>query len=53
MYEMEFPNRKCRQICIGYWDKEKMSFEKIQIMYLKNEAQKLIELHHYNIMKNA
>jgi len=53
MYEMEFPGRKCRQICIGYWDKEKKSFEKIQIMYMKHEAKKLIEMHHYNLMKNA
>ena len=53
MYELEFPKRKCRQICIGYWDKEKMSFEKIQIMYLKHEAKKLIEMHHYNVMKNV
>jgi len=52
MYEMEFPKRKCRQICIGYFDKEKMKFEKIQVMYLKHEAQKMIELHHYNLMKN-
>ena len=53
MYEMEFPGRKCRQICIGYWDKETKSFEKIQIMYMKHEAKKLIEMHHYNLMKNA
>ena len=53
MYEMEFPNRKCRQIRIGYWDKEKMTFEKIQIMYMKNEAKKLIEMHYYNLMKNS
>jgi hypothetical protein len=53
MYELEFPHRKCRQICIGYWDKEKLTFQKIQIMYLKHEAKKLIEMHHYNLMKNA
>jgi hypothetical protein len=53
MYELEFPHRKCRQICIGYWDKISMSFQKIQIMYLKHEAKKLIEMHHYNLMKNA
>ncbi len=53
MYELEFPKRKCRQIRIGYWDKEKMSFEKIQIMYMKNEAKKLVEMHYYNLMKNA
>ena len=53
MYELEFPKRKCRQICIGYWDKVTMTFQKIQIMYLKHEAKKLIEMHHYNLMKNA
>jgi len=53
LYELEFPKRKCRQIVVLYWDKEKMTFEKIHIMYLKNEAKKMIELHHYNLMKNA
>jgi hypothetical protein len=53
MYELEFPKRKCRQIIILYWDKEKETFEKIHIMYLKHEAKKLIELHHYNLMKNS
>lgn len=53
MYELEFPKRKCRQIVVLYWDKIKETFQKIQIMYMKNEAKKLIELHHYNIMKNA
>lgn len=53
MYELEFPKRKCRQIVVLYWDKVKETFEKIHIMYLKHEAKKLIELHHYNIMKNA
>ena len=52
MYELEFPHRKCRQIYVLYWDKEKQTFEKIQIMYLKKEAKQLIEMHHYNIMKN-
>lgn len=52
MYELEHPGRKCRQIRIGYWDKEKKTFERIQIMYMKHEARKLIEMHHYNIMKN-
>jgi hypothetical protein len=53
MYELEFPKRKCRQIVVLYWDKEKMTFEKIHIMYMKHEAKKLIELHYYNLMKNA
>jgi hypothetical protein len=53
MYELEYPKRKCRQIYVLYWDKEKETFQKIQIMYLKKEAKQLIEMHHYNIMKNA
>jgi hypothetical protein len=53
MYELEHPKRKCRQIVVLYWDKTKESFEKIHIMYMKHEAKKLIELHHYNILKNA
>jgi hypothetical protein len=51
MYELEFPKRKCRQIYVLCWNKEKETFEKIQIMYLKKEAKQLIEMHHYNIMK--
>jgi hypothetical protein len=31
----------------------KEAFEKIQIMYLKKEAKQIIEMHLYNIMKNA
>ena len=47
MYEME-TGKKCRQIWVGYWDKISMTFQKIQIMYLKHEARKLLELHKYN-----
>ena len=39
---------KCRQIWIGYWDKIKKDFTRIPIMYLKNEAKILLELHKYN-----
>ena len=54
MYELEFGGkRRCRQIYVMYWDKEKMEFQKIQIMYMRLEAQKLIEMHYYNIMKAA
>ena len=53
MYELEFPKRKCRQICVLYWDKVTEKFEKIQIMYMKKEAKQLIEMHHYNIIKNS
>jgi len=47
MYEME-TGKKCRQIWVGYWDKTIETFQKIQIMYLKHEARKLLELHKYN-----
>jgi len=47
MYELE-TGRKCRQIWVGYWDKEAETFQKINIMYLKHEAKKLLELHKYN-----
>jgi hypothetical protein len=53
MYELEFPKRRCRQIVVLYWDKTKESFEQIHIMYMKKEAKQLIEMHHYNILKNA
>jgi hypothetical protein len=51
MYELE-TGKKCRCINIGYWDKEKMSFTKIPVTYVKHDALKLIEMHHYNLMKN-
>jgi hypothetical protein len=47
MYEME-TGKKCRQIWIGYWNKETETFSKIPIMYVKHEARKLLELHKYN-----
>lgn len=49
MYELETA-RKCRQIYVLYWDKVLEEFRKIQIMYMKNEAKKLIEMHHYNVI---
>ena len=52
MYMLEFPNRKCRQIVILYWDKEKESFEKIHVMFMLNEAKKLVDMHYHNIMKS-
>jgi len=47
MYEME-TGKKCRQIWIGYWDRETLSFSKIPVMYMKNDAKKLLEFHKYN-----
>jgi hypothetical protein len=47
MYEMEFPHRKCRQIWIGYWDKETETMSKIPVMYLKSEAKKLLNFHKF------
>lgn len=51
MYELE-TGRKCRSIWIGYWDKIKESFEKINLIYLKKEARQLMELHKYNTQLN-
>jgi len=47
MYELE-TGRKCRQMWIGYWDREKETIIKIPIMYLKNEAKKVLDLHKFN-----
>lgn len=47
MYEME-TGKKCRQIWIGYWDKENETFQRIPVMYLKSEAKKLLEYHKFN-----
>lgn len=46
MYEME-TGKKCRQIWIGYWDKDKETMSRIPIMYLKTEAKKLLDYHKY------
>lgn len=51
MYEME-TGRKCRQICVLYWNKETETFQKIQIIYLKKEAKQLLELNKYNLFKS-
>lgn len=51
LYELECPKRRCRQIWIGYWDKTKETFERIQIMYMKKEAKILLDLHKYNMMR--
>jgi hypothetical protein len=48
MYQMEYPHKKCRQIWIGYWDKESETMSKIPVMYLKSEAMKLLQLHKSN-----
>jgi hypothetical protein len=48
MYQMEYPHKKCRQIWIGYWDKESETMSKIPVMYLKSEAMKLLKLHKSN-----
>lgn len=52
MYELE-TGKKCRNITIGYWDKEKMTFTNIPVTYVKHDAKKLIEIHHYNLVKNS
>lgn len=51
MYEME-TGKKCRQIWIGYWDKDNETLQRIPIMYLKSEAKKLLEYHKFNNLSN-
>jgi hypothetical protein len=53
MYILEFPNRKCRQMYVLYWDREKEEFRKINMPFLVYEAKKLIEMHYYNVLKNS
>jgi hypothetical protein len=48
MYEME-TGKKCRKIWVGYWNKETLKLSYIPIMYLKTEAQKLLDLHKYKV----
>jgi hypothetical protein len=52
MYEME-TGKKCRQIWIGYFDKKTCTFSKINLMYMRHEAEKLLKLHKYNIELNG
>ena len=51
LYEME-TGKKCRQLYALYFNKETCSFSKINLMYMKNEAEKLIKLHKYNTELN-
>ncbi len=44
MYEME-TGRKCRHMWIGYWDRDLETLYKIPIMYLKHEAQAVLDYH--------
>lgn len=46
LYSLE-TGKRCRQIWIGYWDKVSETFSKIPIMYMKKEAQQLLDLHKY------
>jgi hypothetical protein len=51
MYEME-TGKKCRDIWVGYWNKESCTFSKINLMYMRHEAEKLLKLHKYNTELN-
>jgi hypothetical protein len=48
MYEME-TGRKCRQIWIGYWEREKETIRQIPIFYSRELAKKLLHLHKLNL----
>jgi len=51
MCELE-TGMKCRQIWIGYWDRESKKLNKMPIMYLKHEAKKILDLHKYRTQFN-
>lgn len=50
MCEME-TGKKCRQIYIAHWDKIKEIWSTIPVMYMRNEALKLMKLHRMNLMR--
>lgn len=50
MYILENPHKICRQIYIMFWDKEERTFQKIPVMYLKNEAKRLLDMHKLNLL---
>ena len=52
MYEMENPNRKCRQMWVGYFDRETNTFSKVPIMYMKHEAMQLLRFWKDNLTIN-
>ena len=47
MYEME-TGKKCRQLWAGHFDRNTNKFTKVPMVYLKNEALKLLKIHEYN-----
>ena len=58
MYEQEYAKlgieKKCRQIWIGFHDKQTLEFQKIPVTYLKYEAKRLLEHHKYQLsLKNG
>lgn len=50
MYQLEFPNKKCREIILLYWDKKEKTFSKIYVPFLKSEAKKILDTHKHNIL---
>lgn len=52
MYEME-TGKKCRELWVAHFDKKTLKFKKIPIIYLKNEAMKILKLHKYQTQLNA
>lgn len=51
LYEME-SKKKCRQIWIGHWDRQKEVWTKIPIMYMKHEALKLLKHYKMTLLAN-
>lgn len=46
MYELE-TGKKCRRIWIGYWDRHTEEIYYIPVIYMRNEANKLLEHHRF------
>lgn len=45
MYQLEHPHKKCRSMNLLFWDRSTETFSKIPVIYLKNEAKKILDTH--------
>lgn len=48
LYQLEFPNKIWRQSYLLYWDKEAKSFQKINTVYMKEQAKKVLEYYKHS-----
>lgn len=50
MYQLENPNKKWKESYLLYWDKEALTFRKINTMYMKDQAKKILDLHKHTLL---